>query len=69
MGKRTPISGNTIAAVATELAGHPLPNDRLPVYAAVMEQIMQGLEMLRTLPLKDIEPALIFVPFETRQDD
>jgi hypothetical protein len=30
---------------------------------------MQGLEMLRTLPLKDIEPALIFVPFETRQDD
>jgi hypothetical protein len=39
MGKRTPISENTIAAVATELAGHPLPNDRLPVYAAVMEQI------------------------------
>ena len=62
MKKRTPITGDTIARVAAENAGHPLEAERAAAYAAAFEPILQLLDGLRELPLKDVEPATVFRP-------
>lgn len=69
MGKRKPITTETVTAVAAENAGHPLEAARAQAYAAAFEPILQQLEILRDLPLKDVEPAVIFRPQEVERDD
>lgn len=69
MGERRPIKADTIAAVAAENAGHPLDKARAAAYAEAFEPILQQLEALRRLPLKDVEPAVIFQPVEVAKDD
>ena len=65
MGNRKPITPATVAAVAAENAGHPLAADRAAAYAEALEPILQQIETLRRLPLKDLEPAMIFRPDES----
>ncbi len=62
MVKRQPVSATTIAAVAAEIAGHPLTAERAAAYAAAYEPILHAMEQLRRLPLKNVEPACIFIP-------
>lgn len=69
MGKRRAITAETVAAVAAENAGHPIDQDRAAGYAAALDPILQMMEQLRALPLKDVEPALVFRPEETDRDD
>lgn len=69
MGKRRAITAETVAAVAAENAGHPIDKDRASGYAAALDPILQMMEQLRALPLKDVEPALVFRPEETGRDD
>ena len=69
MGKRSEITAETVAAVAAQNAGHPLDAARAAGYAAALEPILQQLEVLRGLPLKDVEPAVVFQPMEVARDD
>jgi hypothetical protein len=68
MGRRKPITPATVAAIAAENAGHPLEPGRAAAYAAALEPILQQMQVLRALPLKDVEPAVVFRPVEPRRD-
>jgi hypothetical protein len=69
MGKRATITAETVAAVAAQNAGHPLEASRAQGYAQALEPILRQMEILRGLPLKDVEPAVIFRPIEVARDD
>lgn len=69
MGDRRPIQAGTVAAVAAENAGHPLEPARAADYAEAFEPILQAMEALRALPIKDVEPAVVFQPVEVSRDD
>jgi len=64
MSKREPITAATLTAVARENAAHPLAAERAETYAAIMEGLLQQIDALRGLPLKDLEPATVFQPIE-----
>lgn len=63
--KRDPIRAATLQAVAAEYAGQPIDDERAKAYLDYMEPICGMISGLRKLPLKDIEPAVIFRPVMT----
>lgn len=63
---RRPITSQTVAATAAENAGHPLSKDRAEAQLEAVEAMLQQVEVLRRLPLKDVEPAPLFKPIETK---
>ena len=63
--KRDPIRAATLQAVAAEYAGQPIDDERAKAYLDYMEPICEMISGLRKLPLKDIEPAVIFRPVMT----
>ena len=63
--KRNHIQVQTMQAVAAEYAGQPIDEQRAKSYLHYLEPICEMLSGLRELPLKDIEPAIIFRPIET----
>ena len=65
--KRESIRADTIQAVAAEYAGQPIDAERAESYRAYLEPICALFSSLRKLPLKDIEPGVIFRP--VRRDD
>lgn len=67
MPVRQPFTAATAAAVAAEVAGHPLDSARAATYAQIFEPILQAMDQLRRLPLKDIEPACVFAPESRKQ--
>jgi Asp-tRNA(Asn)/Glu-tRNA(Gln) amidotransferase C subunit len=69
MGERKPVTAGTVAAMAAENAGHPLEPERAAAYAEALEPILQAMEALRALPIKDVEPAVVFQPVEVSRDD
>ena len=60
--KRPPIRTKTIQAVATEYVGQPISAARAKSYSGHIESIWEMLSGLRKLPLKDVEPAIVFRP-------
>ncbi|HCU89424.1 MAG TPA: hypothetical protein DGR97_05760 [Gammaproteobacteria bacterium] len=60
--KRTPIRAETIQAVATEYIGQPISAARARSYLNHMEPIWEMFSSLRDLPLREVEPAIIFRP-------
>ena len=64
MSKRKTINAETLIGVASENAGHPIDEARASAYAGAFEPILGLLDELRALPLKNIEPAVIFTPEE-----
>lgn len=68
MKRRPPITADTISRVAAENAGHPLDETRAAAYAEAFEPILQLLDGLRSLPLENVEPAIIFRP-EANDDE
>jgi hypothetical protein len=64
MSERKPVTSDTLAAVAEQIAGQPLDPDRAAAYADFAEPIYTMFEGLRALPLKNIEPAIVFHPIE-----
>ncbi len=69
MNARSPITPKTLQSVAAELAGQPVSAEKAAAHAEIFENIMQMIESLRGLPIKDIEPAVIFRPVERGADD
>ena len=69
MGKRRTVTAESVAAVAAENAGHPLERERAAMLAESLETILQQMDLLRSLPLKEEEPALIYRPAEGRSKE
>ncbi len=69
MERRKAITAETIARVAAENAGHPIEAARAAAYAEAFEPILQLLDGLRALPLKEVEPATVFRPEATDESD
>ena len=68
MSKSSPITSKTLQSVAAELAGQPISAEKAAAHAEMFENIMQMIESLRELPIKDVEPAVIFRPVERGVD-
>ncbi|MDF1721044.1 MAG: hypothetical protein P1U65_10245 [Minwuia sp.] len=69
MPNRSPITVETVMAVARENAGHPLDPERAAAYTEALEPILGMIDAIRSLPLKDIEPAPVFRPIEVARHD
>ena len=64
MPSRKPVDAKTLSAVAAEIADLHVSPETVKNHAAILEPILQGIESFRRLPLKDVEPAVIFHPVE-----
>ena len=69
MNARSPLTPQTLQSVASELAGQPISSEKAAAHAEIFENIMRMIESLRGLPIKNVEPAVIFRPVERREDD
>ena len=65
---RTSITPTTLQGVASEVAPMPLSKERIAAHAATYEALLAEIAKLRTLPLKDIEPATTFSPLRSADD-
>ena len=65
---RKPIRRETIAAVASEFAGQPVEPGRAEAYLAYMGPIYALFDGLRSVPLKQVEPAVVFKPIERKSE-
>ncbi|MSO69558.1 MAG: hypothetical protein EXQ98_04680 [Alphaproteobacteria bacterium] len=68
MTSRKPVDPKTLSAVASEIAGLRISAETAKNHAAIYEPILQGIEGLRRLNLKNVEPAVIFHPIEGRKE-
>lgn len=64
MHQRSKISPHTLREVSEELAGLPVSDSLAQIHAEAIESLMQGVDALRKLPLKNIVPPLTFTPEE-----
>tara|TARA_Y100001970_G_C14256363_1_gene875779 strand:- start:7308 stop:7529 length:222 start_codon:yes stop_codon:yes gene_type:complete len=60
--KRDDISDKAISVIASQIANIKIKENELTVRAEVMENLTESIAALRNLPLKDVEPAIIFRP-------
>ena len=68
MSTRSPITPKTLQSVAAEIAGQPISAEKAAAHTEIFENIMQMIASLRDLPIKDVEPAVIFRPVERGGD-
>ncbi len=64
MSSRKPVTAETIEAVASQFAGAPVDADRAKAHAEAWEPLLNMIATLRSLPIKDVEPPLLFSPEE-----
>lgn len=64
MSSRKPVTAETIAAVASQFAGAPVDADRAQAHAEAWEPLLNTIATLRNLPIKDLEPPILFSPEE-----
>ena len=64
MSSRKPVTAETIAAVASQFAGAPVDAGRAQAHAEAWEPLLNTIATLRSLPIKDLEPPLLFSPEE-----
>ncbi len=68
MTSRKPVDPETLSAVASEIAGLRISAEAAKNHATILEPILQGIDGLRRLNLKNVEPAVIFHPVEGRKE-
>lgn len=66
---RDTVTAQTVGLVSRQMTGHPLEAERAAAYAEALEPMLQQIETLRRLPLKDVEPAVVFQPVERGRHD
>lgn len=64
MTNRKPVARQTLAGIATELADIPVSDKALEGHLSALTPLMEEIDRLRALPLKDVEPALVYAPIE-----
>lgn len=62
MAARDPLKMETLRALAAEIAGEKFGPDQLAAHMSVMEGALAAVDQLRALPLKEVEPAVVFRP-------
>lgn len=65
MPGRKPLDPKTLSAIAAEVADLHISAETAKSHAAILEPILKDIERFRQLPLKDVEPAVIFHPVES----
>jgi hypothetical protein len=63
------VSTEMVKAVASQLAGLDLSEQAVKEHAASLESLVKQIALLRSLPMKEVSPPLIFVPEGTEQSD
>ena len=63
---RETVTPEMIEAVARRLADVPMTPDKARAYAATVQALMTSIATLRSLPLKEVEPAVVYAPEEDR---
>ena len=58
------VTQQTIKAISDEVADLPISPDRIEDHLSALISLLEGIDQLRALPLKEIEPAMIFYPIE-----
>ena len=58
------VTQQTIKAISDEIADLPTRPAAIEDHLATLSALLEGIEQLRALPLKEIEPAVIFSPIE-----
>jgi hypothetical protein len=53
-----------LTAIAREVARSPVDGANMTEHVATLSALLDGIEKLRALPLKDCEPRLVFQPIE-----
>lgn len=64
---RKPVTPELLQAIGAQLADVPLSAEKAQAQAAAFETLMGTIADLRSLPIKDIEPAFVYVPEEERR--
>ena len=64
MTPRAPITPDTIQATAAEVVGQPVTPTVAAEQAAAFEPLMALIASLRALPLKELEPPVLYRPEE-----
>ncbi|TAM87416.1 MAG: hypothetical protein EPN41_07680 [Candidimonas sp.] len=64
MHRRTRVSAETLKRVSEQLAGIPVTSTLAEAHVDAIEALMRGVDDLRRLPLKELEPAVMFTPEE-----
>jgi len=64
MHRRSKIDAKTLRLISEELAGIPVGAKLAETHSEVIESLMQGVDQLRKLPLKELAPPLTFSPEE-----
>lgn len=64
---RKPITSDLLQAMASQLNDVPASVEKAKAHAAAFDGLMTMIAELRTLPLKNIEPAVIYAPEEGRK--
>lgn len=58
------VSQRTIEAIASEIADVPVTHEACQDHHSTLIPLLEGIDKLRALPLKDAEPAVVFSPIE-----
>ena len=64
---RKPITPELLKSIGSQLADVPLSAEKAQAQAAAFETLMGTISELRSLPIKDVEPAFVYVPEEERR--
>ena len=67
MTPRAPITPNAIQAIAAEVVGQPVTPTVAAELAAAFEPLMAMIADLRALPLKELEPPVLYRPEDNEQ--
>ena len=60
----TPLTGKLLADLAAQLDRTPISAERGEILAAAYRPILDMIMELRKVPLKDVEPAMVYAPLE-----
>ena len=61
---RKPVSQQTIQSISDEIADLPVSSEAIQDHLPALTDLLEGIDQLRSLPIKEIEPALVFTPIE-----
>jgi hypothetical protein len=66
--ERAAIRAQTLIRIGIEHAEMKLSEKKAKAHAGLYEELLSEIARLRTLPLKDVEPSMIFSPVQQKDD-
>ncbi len=66
--KRAAITAQTLAGIGAEVADMPISEDKANALAPAYESLLVEIAKLRSLSLKEVEPAMVFYPLRSKRN-